>query len=338
MSSIRGWAAQAKGGSFEPFAYQWGALGPEDVEIAVENCGICHSDLSMLENAWGLTHYPFVGGHEVIGRVVAVGPQVRGVQVGDRVGVGWNAASCLCCDSCLRGEQQLCAQAVGTIVGRHGGFAERVRTHWLWAVPIPVGLDSGSVGPLLCGGITVFDPLLKMGASPTQRIGVVGIGGLGHMAVLFARAWGCEVIALTSNDSKHDDIQQMGAHRVLSSQRAADWKSLRGALDMIIVTANVTLDWNLMLAALAPQGRLHMVGAVLEPMAISAFSLIGGQKHVSGSPTGSRSDIDAMLRFAARHHVAPRVEHFPMSQINAAFDHLRAGRARYRIVLDADFA
>ncbi|HMP80394.1 MAG TPA: NAD(P)-dependent alcohol dehydrogenase [Pirellulaceae bacterium] len=337
MIETRSWAARSQSGKFEPASFTPGPSGPEEVEIAVEYCGICHSDLSMLDNAWNMTQYPFVGGHEVIGRVVEVGPQVRGLKLGDRVGVGWNAASCLHCQVCLCGEQQLCSSAQGTIVSRHGGFAERVRAHWLWAIPIPPELDPSAAGPLLCGGITVFEPFLKFDVLPTHRVAVVGIGGLGHMAVKFARAWGCEVVALSSSESKFDEVRAMGAHRVLSSRDPSAIKSLRGSLDLIIVTVNVPMNWETLIAALAPQGRLHVVGAVLEPMEISAFSLIGGMKQVSGSPTGSRSDIDEMLRFAARHQILPQVEHFPMSKINQAFDHLRAGKARYRIVLDADF-
>ncbi len=337
MTMIRAWAADAAGAELKAFEFDPGRLGDEDVEIAVEHCGVCHSDLSMLDNEWGMTRYPFVPGHEVVGRVTAIGASARGVQVGQRVGLGWSARSCMQCDQCLQGRFNLCPQLQPTLIGRHGGFAERVRAHWVWVMPLPDGLEVADCGPLLCGGITVFAPLREFGIPPTARVGVVGIGGLGHMALKFCKAWGCEVTAFTSSDSKAEEARAFGAHRVVATHDASAVAGLAGRLDLIIDTVNVTLDWNGLLGALAPNGRLHVVGAVLEPMAIPAFALLLGQKSVSGSPTGSRSAIDAMLEFAARHRVAPQTEHFPMSRVNDAMRHLRDGRARYRIVLDADF-
>lgn len=338
MSAIHAYAASARGAELAPFSYDLGSLGSDEVEIAVEYCGLCHSDLSMLDGEWGGTRYPFVPGHEVIGRIVAIGAQVLGRTIGQRVGLGWTAASCMHCGQCISGDQHLCRDAAGTIVGRHGGFAERVRSHWAWAIPLTEALDAASSGPLFCGGITVFSPLLAFGIKPTARAGVVGIGGLGHMALKFLRAWGCEVTAFTSSESKRDEALALGAHNVVSSRDPAALKRVARSFDFILVTVNVPLDWPAYLAALAPHGRLHVVGAVLEPMPIPAFGLIGGEKHVSGSPTGSPSAIATMLDFAARHRIAPQVEEFPMSQANAALAHLRESKARYRVVLKADFA
>ncbi len=335
MATIKAWAAKAAGGKLEPFEYDPGPLGAEDVEIAIEHCGICHSDLSMLDNDWGMTTYPFVPGHEGIGRVVARGPQAKGLKVGQRVGIGWNASSCLHCDQCLAGRQHLCSEVIGTIAGRHGAFADKVRCHWVWAAPIPDALPYSEAGPLLCGGTTVYAPLEILGIRPTSRVGVIGIGGLGHMALKFCRAWGCEVTAFTSSDSKAEEARAFGAHHVVSSRDSAALKQLAGTFDLIIDTVNVPLDWDGVVGALAPGGKLHVVGAVLEPIPVVAFSLIMGQRSISGSPTGSRGTIDAMLGFAARHGIAPQTEHFPMNRVNDALDHLRAGKARYRIVLDA---
>lgn len=337
MSTIKAWAALAAGRPFESYAYDPGPLGPEQVEVAVEHCGICHSDLSVLQNDWGISRYPLVPGHEAVGRIVALGEQVAGLRVGQRVGVGWFAGSCMHCRSCLGGDQHLCGESQATIVGHHGGFAERLRSHWAWAVPLPEALDPGAVGPLLCGGITVFSPLLIYGIKPTARAGVVGIGGLGHMALKFLKAWGCEVTAFTSSESKREEACQFGAHRVVSSRDATAMRGIAGTLDLIIDTVNVPLDWEALMATLAPKGRLHIVGAVLEPIPVSAMALLLGQQEVSGSPTGPPGAIATMLDFAARHQILPQVEHFPMSRVNEAFDHLRAGQPRYRIVLDADF-
>lgn len=335
MSSITGWAASAAGQPLKLATFDVGGLGAEEVEVAVDYCGICHSDLSMINNEWSNARYPFIPGHEVVGRVVALGAQAKGLSVGQRVGIGWTAESCMHCRQCLSGDHNLCAQSVATIGGHHGGFADKVRAHWAWAIPLPEGIDLASAGPLLCGGITVLKPFLAYDIKPTARVGVVGIGGLGHMAVKFAAAWGCEVTAFTSTMAKADEARGFGAHRVVASRDSDAIKAIAGSLDLLLVTVNVAMDWNALLGTLAPKGRMHVVGAVLEPIPVPAFSLIGKQREVSGSPTGSPVDIARMLDFAARHDIRPQVEMFPMAQVNEALQHLADGKARYRIVLQA---
>jgi uncharacterized zinc-type alcohol dehydrogenase-like protein len=334
MSSVRAFAAFDRGAELRPYEFEFGPLGERQVEIAVEHCGICHSDLSMLDNDWGRTSYPFVPGHEVVGRVVAVGDKALRVKVGDRVGVGWFSGACLHCERCVAGDQHLCANKEETLIGRPGGFAERIRCDWIWATPVPEGLDVASVGPMFCGGITVFNPILQCGVLPTDRVGVVGIGGLGHLAVKFLRAWGCHVTAFTSTMAKRDEAMAMGAHRVVPVGDKAAVAALAGQLDFLLITVNVSLDWSALLGSLAAHGRMHVVGAVLEPMAIPAFGLIGGAKSLSGSPLGSPSATGRMLDFSARHGLNPIVERFPIANVNDALEHLRAGKARYRVVLD----
>ena len=336
MAFIDAWVTTASKQKLVRQKIDLGPLGAEDVEVAVEHCGLCHSDISMLNNDWGFSQYPAVLGHEVIGRVVAVGPEAKGLAVGQRVGVGWTAASCMHCRQCMSGDHHLCLQAQPTIIGHRGGFASRVRSHWAWTLPLPEQLNFAEAGPLLCGGVTVFNPLV-MYAKPTSRVGIVGIGGLGHMGVKFAAAYGCDVTAFTSSEIKFDEARGFGAHHVVSSRDSAAIKKLASTFDLLIVTVNVKLDWEALIASLAPNGRMHVVGAVLQPIPISAFSMIMGQKSVSGSPTGSPVAIETMLDFAARHNVSPQTEHMPMSRINEAFERLEAGKARYRIVLDADF-
>jgi len=331
---INAWAATGAKQKLEPFSYDPGPLGAEEVEVAVEHCGLCHSDISIINNDWGFSSYPVVPGHEVIGRVVAAGPNAKGVKIGDRVGIGWNAGSCQHCHQCLGGHQNLCSEAQPTIAGHHGGFADRVRTQWPWAIPIPDGLSPADAGPLLCGGITVFAPFKVFDIKPTAHVGVVGIGGLGHLGVKFANAWGCEVTAFTSTDSKADEARAFGAHNVVNSRNGDDLKRMAGTLDMLLVTVNVPLDWRAMLATLRPQGRLHVVGAVLKAIPVMAFDLIAAQKSVSGSPTGSPVDIAEMLAFSKRHSILPQTEHFPLAKVNDAIQHLLDGKARYRIVLD----
>ncbi|GKS68525.1 uncharacterized zinc-type alcohol dehydrogenase-like protein [Nitrosomonas sp. PY1] len=338
MAEIRAWASKGPKQKLEPFVFNPGALGVDEVEITVEYCGLCHSDLSMINNDWGLSQYPVVPGHEIVGRITLLGSNVKGLQLGQKVGIGWNAGSCMHCHECIEGNHNLCLSAQPTIVSHHGGFAERVRAHWIWVIPLPDTLDTATAGPLLCGGITVFSPLLTFGIKPTHHVGIVGIGGLGHMGIKFSKAWGCEVTAFTSTASKKNEAKALGAHHVVSTQDHDALTKIASSLDLLIVTVNVPMDWTGLLNTLRPNGRLHVVGAVLEPMAIPAINLIFGQKSVSGSPTGSPAALSTMLAFAARHQIAPQVEFFLLSQVNEALAHLQAGKARYRIVLQADFA
>jgi uncharacterized zinc-type alcohol dehydrogenase-like protein len=334
MLTYHAYAAPSAKAPLEPFAFDPGPLGPEEVEIEVSHCGLCHSDLSMLDSDWGMSKYPFVPGHEVTGTVSALGEQAKGLKIGQRVGLGWFSHSCLSCHQCLSGDHNLCPTAQATIVGRHGGFADRVRAQWTWVRPIPEGLDLAKAGPLLCGGVTVFAPFLIHHLPSTARVGVIGIGGLGHMALQFANKWGCEVHAFTTSDSKEPEARKLGAHNVHNTKQDGALKKIGGSLDLIISTVNTALDVPGLLDTLAPKGRLHNVGAVLDPLQVPAFSLILGQKSVAGSPTGSPTAIDDMLDFSARHSIAPITETFPMSKVNDAFERLRSGKARYRIVLE----
>lgn len=331
---IHAYAAQEPGGPLEPFEYDPGELGDSAVEIEVDYCGICHSDLSMLDNEWGMTSYPFVPGHEVVGRIAQVGGRVSTLAVGDRVGLGWHAGYCNSCGSCHSGDQNLCATATGTIVGRHGGFADRVRAEENSVVKLPEGIELESAGPLFCGGITVFNPLVQYDVKPTDKVAVIGIGGLGHLALQFLNAWGCEVTAFTSSESKKTEALDLGAHHTVSSCNEDEIAAVAGTFDMILSTVNVKLDWNLYLQTLKPKGRLHFVGATLEPLDIGVFSLIAAQRSISGSPVGSPSTIAAMLDFSNQHRVKPVIEKFKFDQVNEALDHLKSGKAKYRIVLE----
>jgi uncharacterized zinc-type alcohol dehydrogenase-like protein len=335
--TINAYAATEAKGELKPFAYDPGELGPDQVEIAVQTCGVCHSDLSMLDNAWHFSRYPFVPGHEAVGKVVALGENVKALREGDLVGIGWYSASCMTCDACMSGNHNLCTSNEATIVGRHGGFADRLRCHWAWATKIPATLDAAKAGPLFCGGITVFNPIVIAGVKPTDRVGVIGIGGLGHLALQFLNKWGCEVTAFSSNPEKTPELQALGAHNVVNSRDGDALKKIAGSLDFILCTANADLNWDAYLATLAKGGRLHLVGVVPKPLPIAAFPMIDGQKTVGGSPLGSPATTRKMIEFCGRHNIAPVTETFPMSRVNDAFQHLRDGKARYRIVLEADF-
>lgn len=336
---IRAWAVKEAGGKLERYDFDAGPLKSDEVAIKVEYCGVCHSDLSMMHNEWGFSQYPLVPGHEAVGEVVRMGEAVKGLKIGQKVGLGWTAESCQHCNPCIGGQANLCSHAVPTILGgpHQGGFADKVRAQWQWVIPLPEGIDLSKAGPLLCGGITVFEPLLQHGINASHKVGVIGIGGLGHMALDFFNAWGCEVTAFSSSPDKYDAIREMGAHKILNSRDPQAFAEAAGTLDLIVSTVNVKLDWNAYMALLKPEGKLHIVGATLEPLDINAFALIGGQKAVAGSPTGSPAQLRTMIEFAARKQVAPIVEQFEMSQVNEAIAHLEAGKARYRIVLKNDF-
>ncbi|MBT8421722.1 MAG: NAD(P)-dependent alcohol dehydrogenase [Gammaproteobacteria bacterium] len=334
---INAYAASKPRGTLEPYAYDPGELGRDQIEITVEHCGICHSDLSMLNNDWGMSGYPLVPGHEIVGTVAAVGGDVSYLTVGQQVGAGWHAGYCMTCGECLQGDHNLCADGIAMIAGHpvhQGGFADKVRVQATAAIALPAQLDKRTAGPLFCGGVTVYNPLVQFDVKPWHRVGVIGIGGLGHLALQFCKAWGCEVTAFTSKPDKRDELLALGATDTLDSTNADALADAAGKFDLLLSTVNVTLNWSAYLGTLSPRGRLHFVGGALEPMNISAMQLIGTQLTLSGSPVGSPATIADMLEFAARHDIAPQTEHYPLSDVNAALDHLRSGKARYRVVLD----
>ncbi len=330
---IKAYAAQAPGEALQPFEYDPGPLNEQDVEIQVEYCGLCYSDLSMLNNDWGITQYPFVPGHEVVGTVATIGDRVTTLKVGQRVGLGWYSRSCMTCEWCMSGDHNLCLTAEGTIVGRHGGFADKVRAHQSWVVPMPEALNPASTGPLFCGGLTVFNPIVQFGIKPTDRVGVIGIGGLGHMALGFLKAWGCDVTAFSTSADKEAEARQLGASHFVNSRDPEALKAAANSFDLILSTVNADLDWNSYIATLRPKGRLHFVGVVPNPIPSQVFPLIMGQKSISGSPLGSPTTTSNMLAFAARQGIQPITEMFSFADVNLAFDRLRSGKARYRIVL-----
>lgn len=330
---IKAYAAFEQGGELKPFEYEPGPLGAHEVEIDVHYCGICHSDLSMLDNDWRATQYPFVPGHEVAGIVGAVGNHVTHLKVGDRVGLGWHSGYCNACNTCMAGDHNLCDERESTIVGRHGGFADKVRAQAASVVKIPDAIPLETAGPLFCGGITVFNPIVQLNVQPTARVGVIGIGGLGHLALQFLNKWGCEVTAFTSSEAKRTEALELGAHKTLDSRDKAALKGAANYFDFIISTVNVNLDWNGYIKTLRPKGRLHFVGAVLEPLQINLMPLLDGQRSISSSPVGSPAVIAQMLEFAARHNIQPLVEVFAMDDVNAAIKRLREGSPRYRVVL-----
>ncbi len=330
---VNAYAAFEKGGELKPYEYELGELRHDEVDVEVMYCGICHSDLSMLDNDWRATRYPFVPGHEVVGKVIAKGDTVKHLEIGQIVGVGWTAATCNTCDDCMSGDHNLCGSARGTIMGRHGGFADKVRAQSTWVIPIPDGVDLAAVGPMFCGGITVFNPLLQNNISPLSSVGVIGIGGLGHMALAFLKAWGCEVTAFSTSPEKEAEARALGAHHFVATHDKDALKKLYGKFDMILDTVNVELDWNAYIKTLKSKGVLHIVGVASKVQARVGL-LMSKQRSISSSPTGSPHAIKEMIKFTARHNIKPMVEIYKMDAVNEAMDRLRNGKPRYRVVLD----
>lgn len=338
MKTIQAWAQLEPQGKLISYTYDRTPPGFEEVEVEIDNCGLCHTDLAALNDEFGL-NYPIVAGHEITGRIVGLGEVAKnkGLSIGQTVGIGWNRESCGHCSPCLDGDPHLCITLQATILSGNGGFASHIKAHWLWVIPVPEGLNAADAGPLFCAGVTVFYPLLEYGIKATDRVGVFGIGGLGHLAVQFAHAWGSEVTAFSSNASRRDQIFELGADHIVSSRDTDEWEELTGTFDLIIITLAAAMDWDKIIPMLAPKGRLHFVGTPDEPIPVSVWSLLIPQNSISASPAGRRGVFDKMLSFAARHKIKALTEHFPMSRINEAIEHLKSGKANYRIILDADF-
>jgi uncharacterized zinc-type alcohol dehydrogenase-like protein len=334
MKQIHGLAAHAAGAQL--LAYKYGVeeqLAPNDVEIKISHCGVCHSDVHLIDNDWGISKYPFIPGHEIVGVVTAVGSEVRDRKVGERVGVGWQADSCGICEWCRQGDEHLCAQSQPTCVGRNGGYADAIRVNSRFAIPVPEVLESENVAPLLCGGITVYAPLRNHGVRPSSRVGVVGIGGLGHMGLQFAKAFGAEVTAFSTSKDKEAEAKSMGAHHFVNTRDTGALKKVAGSFDFILSTVSADQDWAGYIAALRPKGTMCVVGVAPSPLQIHAFALIGGQKGISGSPTGSPRDLHEMLDVAARHGVKAITERFAMAKANDAVAKVKKNQVRYRAVL-----
>ncbi len=333
IQMIQGLAVHAAGAELHPYKYDPGELRASDVEIAISHCAVSQVDVSLINNELGTSKYPFIPGHEIVGTVSAAGADIHHLHVGDRVGVGWQADSCGHCTWCRSGEENLCAANQPTCVGRNGGFAEATRIDARFAVPIPAELDSAAAAPLLCAGITAYRPMRAAGIHPASRVGVVGIGGLGHLALQFARAFGAEVTAFSSSAVKEEDAKRLGAHEFVNTRESKSLKALAGYFDFILSTSSADSDWGAYIAALRPCGSLVFVGIPPKPVSLSVLPLVSGSKNVGGSNIGSPVQIAEMLDVAARHKIHAMVEQFPMREANAAVERARKGALRYRAVL-----
>lgn len=331
--NINAYAAMLAGQSLQPHKYVPKDLDPMGVEIQISHCGMCHTDLHLINNDFGMSAYPLVPGHEIVGIVSQVGGGETGLGVGQRVGVGWLAGACFVCEQCAAGRDNLCPKGQPTCLGREGGYATHVRIDSRFAFPIPDPIPSEVAAPLLCAGITVFAPLLRHGVSGASRLGVIGIGGLGHLALQYGRALGCHVTAFSSTPAKASEAKRFGADEFVATGKAGALDSRANSCDFLLSTVTADVPWKDYLSVLRPGGRLCIVGVPQHDMLIPALPLILGQKSVVSSVVGSRSEIQIMLEFSARHRITPQIELFPMHEANRALERLRTNKMRYRAVL-----
>lgn len=325
-------ASLSKGNTLENFEYETSELGAHDCIIEVETCGICHSDIHMIDNDWRISKYPLVPGHEAVGRVIETGKHVSHLKKGDRVGVGWQAQACLECEDCLSGNENLCNQNIGTITGRHGGFASYLQVDSRFAFKIPNALESHIASPLLCAGITVYAALRYAGMSSGGHIGVIGIGGLGHLAVQFAQKLGNKVTVFTTSQDKAEYALSLGASEAIVNPEPKD--KVKHKLNIILNTVPSDLNWNYYLEQLGSDGTLTFVGVPPKPIHLAIGALLGKRKRIMASPIGGRAMINEMLKVAAEHEVHPETEVFSWKDANLAITKVRENTIRYRAVLD----
>ena len=334
---IRAYSARSAKARLQPFEYDPGPIGPRQVDVRVTHCGICHTDAATVDNDMGFSQYPLVPGHEAVGVVAAVGAEVERVELGQRVGVGPMCGSCMKCEWCESGRQHLCPNVELTIFGgHHGAFATHVRVNdWRFAFPIPDEISSEHAAPLMCAGATVFTPILQYGVRPVDRVAVVGVGGLGHLALQYLAKWGCDVTAVSSSRDKEQQARELGARRFIATRGTDELRNAARSFDYVFCTVSGDLPWDEYIAALRPEGKLCIIGIPDKPVTFGAFGVIGGEKSIVGGMTGSVRDTSEMLAFTARHGIKPIIERFAMDEADRALEHTRSGKARFRAVLVA---
>jgi uncharacterized zinc-type alcohol dehydrogenase-like protein len=331
------YAAQAAKQPLQPFSYEPAPLGDEQIEVKISHCGICHSDIHLIDNDWGISNYPLVPGHEILGTVSKVGKGVKRFREGQLVGVGWQSGSCGNCEWCNHSLENLCAGMKSTCVTGFGGYADFFRVDARFAVPLPEKIDLDSAAPLLCGGVTVYSPFRNYDVRPSMRVGVIGVGGLGHLALKYAAAFGCEVYAFSTSAGKEAESKQFGAHHFINTNDPDSVATVTNKLDFVLSTVSADIDWNPYFSALRPRGKLVIVGVAPKGVPAPSLPLILGEKVVGGSWIGSPFVIEEMLEFSQRHDIKPLIEEFPMSKVNDAIARVRSNKMRYRVVLKSDF-
>jgi uncharacterized zinc-type alcohol dehydrogenase-like protein len=313
-----------------------------DVQIEILFCGVCHSDLHFARNEWGFTQYPAVPGHEIVGRVTKVGPKVTKFKPGDIAGVGCLVDADLSCPMCRKGLEQFSPTMVMTYgstdkhlnLPTYGGYSKGIVVDEHFVLRVPKNLNLAAVAPLLCAGITTYSPLRHWKVGPGKKVGVVGLGGLGHMGVKFARAFGAHVVVFTTSPSKREDAIRLGAHEVVVSRHADEMAKHAGTFDFILDAVSAEHDLNAYLQMLTTDGNLTLVGAPEKPLPVSSFALIMGRKSLSGSLIGGLAETQEMLDFCGEHNITSDIEMIRMDQINEAYERMLKSDVKYRFVID----
>ena len=343
MIATKGYAAQTKDTDLAPWSFERREVGPHDVQFDILYCGVCHSDLHQIRDEWGNSIFPMVPGHEIVGKVVAVGSHVKKFKVGDLAGTGCLVDSCRTCDNCRKGLEQYCLNGNSQTYNgleqdkktpTYGGYSKTIVVHEDFVLHISDKLDLAATAPLLCAGITTYSPLRHWKVGKGQKVAVLGLGGLGHMGVKFAVAFGAEVTVLSTSPSKEADAKKLGAHKFVVTSDPAQLKAVRGYFDFILDTVSADHDYNLYLRLLATDGALVCVGAPPTPSAVAAFSLIGGRKTLAGSGIGGLPETQEMLDFCAAHNIVSEIEMIDIKDIHKAYERMVKGDVRYRFVID----
>jgi uncharacterized zinc-type alcohol dehydrogenase-like protein len=338
-----GYAAYDPKSPLAPYEFQRRELRPNDVAMEILYCGVCHSDLHTARNDWGWSYYPIVPGHEIVGRVIEVGPEVSRYKVGDHVAVGCMVDSCQVCDQCHKGEEQLCREGnTGTyastdrVTGEHthGGYSKHLVVREQFCLRVPEGLDLAKTAPLLCAGITTYSPLRTWNVGPGSRVGVIGLGGLGHMAVKLAVGLGADVTVLSRTRDKEADALELGADRLLVSSDAAAMATAASGFDLIIDTVPVKHDLDPYIPLLDVDGTLVIVGQIGPMAEMNTVPMLLGRRRVAGSPIGGIAETQEMLDFCAKKNILPECEMIRMDQINEAYERMERADVRYRFVID----
>ncbi|KAJ1914188.1 hypothetical protein IWQ60_008904 [Tieghemiomyces parasiticus] len=338
-------AAKEKGGPVSEWEYTARPLGPHDIELAIDYCGVCGTDCSQIDTGYSVAEYPFVPGHEIIGRAVKLGDKVQGFSEGERVGVSWFAWSCedgsSQCDQCRQGNDVYCQKAVSTAGGKYpdgsisyGGYADSIRVHQKHVMHIPDNLDSKLAAPITCGGSTVFTPMTVHNVKAGDCVGIVGIGGLGHMAIMFAKALGAEVTAFTTKEDKCKECLELGAHHAVNLKDAKQVSRAENSIDFLLVCSNSPhINWDQLASFVSLHGKIVLVGIPPTPIKISAANLLLKNISLSTSVVGNAAQVQQSLDFAAKHHIKPILEELPMSKANDGIQRVKDGDVRYRVVL-----
>ncbi|GGV65516.1 NAD(P)-dependent alcohol dehydrogenase [Streptomyces griseoloalbus] len=342
MTTVAAYAAPAAKAPLERTTIERREVGEHDILIDIKFAGICHSDIHQAREGWGEAIFPMVPGHEIAGVVSEVGPGVTKFQVGDRVGVGCMVDSCRECDNCEAGLEQYCLNGATMTyngIGKdgeptHGGYAQTIVVDENYVVRIPEGLSLDEAAPLLCAGITTYSPLRHWNAGPGKKVAIVGLGGLGHVAVKIAHALGAEVTVLSQSLRKKDDGLKLGADHYYATADPATFENLRGSLDLIVSTVSAPLDLGAYLSLLKTDGALVNVGAPEEPVSLNLFSVIGGRKTLAGSSIGGIRETQEMLDFCAEHGIGAEIELIAAAEINEAYERVLNSDVRYRFVID----